>query len=88
MNREFLSVGLEPDIRLFDHVAAPHQSALQGQRGRSPVADRDAGVDAALLAAHRDEGIPDRQTVADPGDPKVGDVEAQDPRQWNWPRAP
>ncbi len=74
-----LAVDREPDIRLFDHGAVPHQSALQGQSGRSPVADRDARVDAAILAAHRDQGIPNRGTVTDPGDPVAWDVQAQDP---------
>ena len=36
-----LAVDLEADIGLFDHCAVPHQSALQGQSGGSPVADRD-----------------------------------------------
>ncbi len=74
-----LAVGGKRDDCLFEHGAVPHQPAPHQKGGRTPVVDRDARVDAAILAAHRDQGIPDRRAVANPGDPEGGDVEAQDP---------
>ena len=83
-----LAVDLEPDSGFFEHGAVPHQSALQGQSGRSPVADRDARVDAAILAADREQGIPEGRAVGDPGDPEGRECRSAGPRRWNWEPGP
>ena len=58
MNQSRLSVRLQRDFRLFQHVGLLHQLTRYRDGVLSQVADRRTGVDASLVAAHREDGVP------------------------------
>ena len=78
-----LAVGRKRDHRLFEHGPVPHQPAPHQKGGRAPVVDRDARVDAAILAAHRDQGIPDRADCRRPRRPRGRGCRSAGPRRWD-----
>ena len=73
-----LPVGLQRNLRLFERDAPAHQLAAHLHRFLSQVVKGRRGADSSLLAAHREEDVPDGWAGSHPGYSDVGQVKAHD----------
>ena len=79
MKLGFLPVGLQINLRRFEHHAPAHQSAPHPQRFLPQVVDGRRGADSIRLAACREEGVPYRLAGSHSGHSDAGQIKAQDP---------